>query len=76
MLEHKSFAAPISRPTLRCLCKSKFPSPGDRGVTREIGVGGSEYQDFTERTEATAVLRQISVREQGLHDLTDHERRD
>jgi len=76
MLEHESFAAPISRPTLRCLRKTMFSSPGDRRATREIGVAGSEYQDLAERTEATTALRQVSVREQVLHDLTDHERRD
>ena len=75
MLEFQPSKPPISRPGLRFLLETAFPSPGDRRASREIAIAGSEPQNFTERTKATAGLCQTWVWEQGPHDFANREGR-
>ena len=77
MLEQRTYETPFNGPSLRCLLKILFPpqvhtreTVGD-GATGESEVAGSEHQSFVRQIEATAVLCQVEVREQGPYDFSN-----
>jgi len=79
MLEQGSRETPVDFSSLRCLLTILSPSKihaGSRGTVGDRATGEGEvdvreHQSFVRQIEATVVLCQVEVREQGVHDFTD-----